>query len=465
MDSYYDCIVMNGFVVLSDQVKKLDIGIRDGRIAALEPSLAGAEAGSIIDAEGQYVLPGMVDIHVHFNEPNLGHWEGFVSGSAALAAGGATCYADMPLNGNPPTVTTEALSLKAGQAEGHSAVDYTFWGGLVPGKLDELASMFEAGVVGFKAFMSNPGGEGEGRFREVDDWTLYEGMKKIAALGGFIALHAESDAITSQLADAALAAGRLDAEAFAASRPIIAELEAVNKALLFAEQTGCKVHFVHISSYDAVELIDRAKRRGLLVTVETCPHYLLLTRKEMAELGAVAKCAPPLRSEEQREGLWRMIGEGKLDVIASDHSPCPTSMKVDASKTFFEAWGGISGAQSSMELVLGEGWIKRGLPLPLLSALLSAGPAQRFGLYPRKGAIAIGSDADLAIIDANAAYELLEEHLFYRHKHSPYVGKELACRVMATLVRGSVVYTADGGLAQPASGKSLLPFEAGSEKV
>lgn len=464
MASYYDCIVMNGFVVLPDQVKKLDIGIRDGRIAALEPSLAGAEAGSRIDAEGQYVLPGMVDIHVHFNEPNLGHWEGFASGSAALAAGGATCYADMPLNGNPPTVTTEALALKAGQAEGHSAVDYTFWGGLVPGKLDELAPMFEAGVVGFKAFMSNPGGEGEGRFREVDDWTLYEGMKKIAALGGFVALHAESDAITSQLADAALAVGRHDAEAFAASRPIIAELEAVNKALLFAEQTGCQVHFVHISSFDAVELIDRAKRRGLPVTVETCPHYLLLTQKDMTALGAVAKCAPPLRSEVQREGLWRMIGEGKMDVIASDHSPCPTSMKEDASKTFFEAWGGISGAQSSMELVLGEGWIKRGLPLPLLSALLSAGPAQRLGLYPRKGAIAIGSDADLAIIDANAAYELREEHLFYRHKHSPYVGKEMACRVVATLVRGTVVYTVDGGLAQPASGKLLLPFEAGSEK-
>lgn len=182
MASYYDCIVMNGFVVLTGEVKKLDIGIRDGRIAALEQSLAGAEAGSRIDAEGQYVLPGMVDIHVHFNEPNLGHWEGFASGSAALAAGGATCYVDMPLNGNPPTVTTEALALKAGQAEGSSAVDYTFWGGLVPGKLEELAPMFEAGIVGFKAFMSNPGGEGEGRFREVDDWTLYEGMKKSPSL-------------------------------------------------------------------------------------------------------------------------------------------------------------------------------------------------------------------------------------------------------------------------------------------
>lgn len=451
----YDCIVTNGFVILPNEVRKLDIGIRNGLIAALSDSLADATADTYLHAEGQYVLPGMIDIHVHFNEPNFEHWEGFATGSAALAAGGCTSYVDMPLNGNPPTTTPESLTLKREKALGQSAVDYTFWGGLVPGNLDHLEALFAAGVVGFKAFMSNPGGEGEGRFRETDDWTLYEGMKRVAALGGFVALHAENDNITSTLGDEAWAAGRTDARAFVASRPIIAELEAVNKALLFAELTGCKVHFVHISSMDAVEMIDRAKQRGLAVTVETCPHYLLLTEDDMAELGPVAKCAPPLRSADQKEGLWRMIREGKLDVIASDHSPCPPDLKFQEKLSFFEAWGGISSAQNSMELMLDEGW-RRDIPIPVISALLSEGPAKRFGLYPRKGIIAIGSDADLAIVDPNRAYTLKPEDLLYKHKHSPYIGKEISCKITSTLVRGELIYSDDKGIVTANWGQQML---------
>lgn len=456
MKESYDLIIKNGTVVLEREVRKLDVGIRNGQIAALSGSLADDIANRYIDAEGQYILPGMIDIHVHFNEPNYGHWEGFATGSASLAAGGCTMYADMPLNGNPPTVTPDALADKAAKAERSSVVDYTFWGGLVPGKLDQLESMRAAGVIGFKAFMSNPGGEGEGRFREVDDWTLFEGMKRVAALGGFVALHAESDSITSRLAQDSIAAGKTDAMAFLASRPIIAELEAVNKALLFAEQTGCQVHFVHISSVEAVEMIDRAKKQGLAVTVETCPHYLLLTEDDVTELGPVAKCAPPLRSEKQKEGMWRMVAEGKLDVIASDHSPCPPELKFDDSLTFFEAWGGISGAQSSLELILHEGWLKRQIPLNELSGILSTGPAQRFGLYPQKGVIAVGSDADLAIVNPNLAYTLEQTHLQYKHKHSPYVGMELNCKVTATLVRGELVYSAEAGIVSGHYGQLML---------
>ncbi|MCK9861397.1 allantoinase [Paenibacillus sp. ATY16] len=456
MNQEYDRIILNGQVVLPGGTYRLDIGIIGGKIAAISESLADSPADEMVDAEGKFVLPGMIDIHVHFNEPNFGHWEGFATGSSALAAGGCTTYADMPLNGNPPTVTPEALALKGELANGKSVVDYTFWGGLVPGKLDQLEKLAEEGVRGFKAFMSNPGGEGEGRFREVDDLTLYEGMKKIAALGGFVALHAESDAITSALAEQAILQGRTDARAFTASRPVIAELEAVNKAILFSEQTGCEVHFVHISSVEAVELIDRAKKRGIPVTVETCPHYLLLTDEDMAEIGPAAKCAPPLRGKEQKEGLWRLLAAGKLDVIASDHSPCPPELKFDESLSFFEAWGGIAGAQSSLELMLDEGFIKRGIPLHKLVELLSAGPAKRFGLYPQKGQIAVGADADLVLVDASRSYTLMEDQLWQRHKVSPYLGRKFACKVTTTLVRGITVYTEEQGVNPVKQGQLLL---------
>ncbi|WP_306766052.1 allantoinase AllB [Paenibacillus sp. IHB B 3415] len=293
MEESYELIIRNGDVVLPGEVRKLDIGVKDGRIAALGEALHGSPATTIIDAAGQYVLPGMIDMHVHFNEPAFGHWEGFRSGSASLAAGGCTCYADMPLNGNPPTVNIEALRLKTEAAAGNSAVDYVLWGGLVPGNLEDLEELAAAGVTGFKAFISNPGGEGEGRFREVDDDTLYQGMVRIAAIGGILALHAESEEMTSALGAAALREGRSSARDFAASRPPEAELEAVARALLYSERTGCRLHFVHISTSAALELIHEAKQRGLDVTSETCPHYLILNEDSMEELGPLAKCAPP----------------------------------------------------------------------------------------------------------------------------------------------------------------------------
>lgn len=456
MSENYDLIVKNGWVVLPNEVRKCDIGIRDGRIAALSESLADCSANSFLDADGQHILPGMIDSHVHFNEPGLGDWEGFATGSAALAAGGCTTYVDMPLNGNPPTVSVEAMKLKLERADGASVVDYALWGGLVPNQLDELVRLAAEGIVGFKAFMSNPGGVGEGRFREVDDWTLFEGMQRIAAVGGFVALHAESESITTRLAEEVMLAGKTDAQAFIASRPVIAELEAVNKALLFAEYTGCPIHFVHISAPETVRLIHRAKERGLDVTVETCPHYLLLTDQDMIELGPIAKCAPPLRSAVQREEMWELLSEGYLDIIGSDHSPSPPNMKFGEGLTFAQAWGGISGAQSSLELMIDEGYLKRGIPLIVLSKLLSRNPAQRFGMYPRKGEITIGADADLAIVDTHQSYKLLSDHLLYRHQQSPYVDRTIDCRVTTTICRGNLVYTLDEGVSDKVQGKSLL---------
>lgn len=438
-----DWIIRGGSVVLQDEVRLMDIGIKSGVIAQLGENL-NSEAESEIDAAGSVVMPGMVDVHVHLNEPGLSDWEGFATGSAALAAGGCTTYIDMPLNGIPPTVTVAAMKQKLEAAKSRSYVDYALWGGLVPGHLDDLERLNDAGVIGFKAFMSSPGDPGEEAFREVDDLTLWEGMKRIASMKRVLALHAESEPLVARLSQAKQAAGAVSAKDYSASRPIMAELEAVARALFYAEQTGCPLHFVHISSAEAVRLIAQAKRRGVDVTLETCPHYVALTEDDLERLGPVAKCAPPLRSGEEQERLWQALRDGHIDMISSDHSPCPGELK--RSGNFFEAWGGISGAQSSLELMIGEGHLKRGIPLPDLARMLSYAPARRFGLHPYKGEIRIGADADLAMVGLRSSYELQADQLHYRHKHSPYVGRTFACKVLATWCRGHLVYEEAGGL-------------------
>ncbi|MDQ0114720.1 allantoinase [Paenibacillus harenae] len=446
-----DLIIKNGTVVLKDEVRVLDIGILEGRIVQLGEQLDENIAETTVDAAGLTVMAGMIDVHVHLNEPGLGEWEGFESGSAALAAGGCTTYVDMPLNGIPPTVTVSAMQQKLDAAQGRSQVDYALWGGLVPGKLHELKPLHEAGVVGFKAFMSSPGDPSEDAFREVDDYTLLEGMKIIASLNKVLALHAESEPIVSKLGLAMRAEGRSSPADYAASRPIIAELEAINRALFYAEQTGCALHFVHISSEAGVKAIVRARERGLDVTVETCPHYLTLTAADLDRKGAVAKCSPPLRDEAEREKLWQEIAAGHVDMISSDHSPCPASMK--EADDFFDAWGGIAGAQSSMELIIGEGHVKRGIPLTLLSRLLSSAPAKRFGLHKGKGEIRVGADADIVLIDLNKPYTLETNHLYHRHKHSPYIGETLHCKIAATYLGGQLVYDEKRGLSARKPGR------------
>jgi len=463
----WDVIVSGGNVVLRDQVCAADIGIKDGKIAAVAPRLEG-KAGKTIEAAGMLVLPGVVDMHVHLDEPGLGEWEGFVSGSAALAAGGCTSYADMPLNGLPPTVNAEALALKleAERKSGGSRVDFALWGGLVPGNREDLSGLAEAGVVGFKAFMSSPGDTGEGCFRNVDDEELYEGMRRIASLGKVLAIHAESEAIVSSLTAAKTEAGALTMRDYLESRPPDAELEAVRTALELAARSGCSLHVVHVSAPEAIRLISEAKRSGLDATAETCPHYLVFTDEDVVRIGAKAKCSPPIRGAREREELWALLAAGEIDIIASDHSPCPPDLKEVEGGDYFRAWGGISCAQSTLELILSEGWLKRGIPLTVLSRAMSAAPAARLGLRG-KGLIEAGYDADLAIVDPRGGYTLTAADLKYRHPHSAYEGYVLGCRVAATLLRGETVYSRPDNAGVPenegekgALGRRLIPVQA-----
>ncbi|WP_339852568.1 amidohydrolase family protein [Paenibacillus sp. FSL W7-1088] len=276
-----DMIIRGARVVLRDSVEELDIGITGEKISAMSSHLEGDEDTEIIEADGLTVMPGAVDIHVHFNEPGLASWEGFKSGSASLAAGGITTYVDMPLNGVPPTIRPEAWELKMKAASGQSYVDYAFWGGLVPANLSELASLAERGAAGFKAFMSEPGGEGEDIFARADDDTLLNGMYEITKLNRVLALHAEDEAMVAELGARSIADGRIGPMDYVQSRPAEAEVRAVSRALQYGEQTGCALHFVHISTREALDLIAAAKQRGLDVTSETCPHYLTLTDEDV----------------------------------------------------------------------------------------------------------------------------------------------------------------------------------------
>ncbi|WP_339177018.1 allantoinase AllB [Paenibacillus sp. FSL R5-0701] len=463
----FDTIIRGARVVLKDRVEQLDIGITGEKITELSTWLTAGEATWIIEAEGLTVMPGVVDIHVHFNEPGLASWEGFRSGSAALAAGGITTYVDMPLNGVPPTTRPEAWEMKKKAAADQSYVDYAFWGGLVPGNRGELAPLAGLGAAGFKAFMSEPGGDGEDLFARADDHTLLDGMHELAKLNRVLALHAEDEGIVAELAARSIAEGKTEPMDYIRSRPVEAEVVAVARALKYGELTGCALHFVHISTREALDLITEAKRRGQDVTSETCPHYLTLTDQDVVRLGAVAKCAPPLRSSCEQEQLWDALTSGLIDGIASDHSPCPPSMK--QSDNFFEIWGGISGAQSTLLIMLEDGHLQRNIDLPLLGRVLSLQPARRLGLES-KGEIAIGKDADLVLIDWEKSTTLNTEDLLYTHKQSPYVGRTFNCQIADVFCRGHRVYNSESGLSPVPLGRHIAaysssPIEAGTEET
>ncbi|HEV2580853.1 MAG TPA: allantoinase [Ktedonobacteraceae bacterium] len=448
--SLYDVLVRNGTAVTTHGTIQADIAIEGGRLVAIAPGL-DRDAREEIDATGLHIFPGGIDAHVHFNEPGRAEWEGIATGTAALAAGGATCFFDMPLNAHPPTLDAASFDLKLQAVQASALVDFGLWGGLVPGNLDRLDELAERGVVGFKAFMSNSGIDD---FQAVDDLTLYEGMERAAKLGRIVAVHAENDTLTGALARRAQDEGRTRTRDYLASRPIVAELEAIERAILFAAETGCALHIVHVSSGRGVTLIAEARAHGVDVTCETCPHYLTLTEEDVVRLGAVAKCAPPIRSQQEQDALWQHIFDGTLPMVVSDHSPAPASMKQDAN--FFRIWGGISGCQSLLQLLLTDGYEQRQLPLSLVASLTSANIAQRFSISTRKGQFAPGADADLALVDLRQHEVLEADKLFYRHHHSPYVGKTLRGRIVRTMVRGQTVYR-DGKIVSEPIGQLLKP--------
>lgn len=449
----FDLLIRGGQIVEPQGVRVADLGIEGGRVVEVAPELSGP-ARQELDARGLHVFPGVVDLHVHFNEPGRSDWEGISTGSRALAAGGGTTFADMPLNSHPPVLDRATFEAKRQAAERESYTDFALWGGLTPGHLDCLPELAEAGAVGFKAFMSH---SGIAEFTAADDVTVWEGLALARKLGRIVALHAESDAITGILSARIRAGGGTGVADYLKSRPAIAEAEAVSRALLLAGETGGRLHLVHLSTGRAVTLAAEARARGVDVSVETCPHHLCFTGEDMERLGAVLKCAPPLRTETEQAALWAAMQAGLIDTVGSDHSPSTLDLKDRAD--FFDVWGGVAGVQSTLSALLTEGRA-HGLTLPHIARLTARAPAERFGLTG-KGRLDVGADADLALVDLDAAWVHSEADLHTRWKFSPYLGRSFRGRVRRTLLRGQTVYV-DGPhsgdtFPNPPQGRFLAP--------
>jgi len=444
-----DLLVRGGAVITSDTVSIADVAVSDGKIVEVTPEIPGT-AREVIDARGLHVLPGVVDVHVHFNEPGRANWEGWATGSAACAAGGTTTVAEMPLNSHPPTLDGPSFDAKENAAGTSSRVDFALWGGLTPINLELMEELAERGVIGFKAFMSSSGIDD---FPAADDATLFDGMQRAASLGLPVAVHAENDALTSALAARAIAAGQIGARDYLASRPVIAEVEAIARAILFAEETGCAVHVVHVSTGRGVAQIAAARARGVDVTAETCPHYLVFDEDDLERLGATAKCAPPLRSRCEVDQLWQALAQRDIQILASDHSPGPPALKTG--DDFFRIWGGISGCQSLLTSLLSAGHIAREIPLTELATMTAAIPASRLRMTA-KGSIAAGYDADLVLVNLRESFTLRADDLRYRHKQSPFTGMTFSSRPKRTILRGRTV-AIDGTAVGNPRGRLVTP--------
>ncbi len=435
-----ELVIRGGSLVSAAGVTQTDLAVEGGVIVGLGTVGSGR---SEVNADGLHVFPGLVDAHVHFNEPGRTQWEGFASGSAALAAGGGTLFFEMPLNAHPPLLTPAEFATKRAAAERSSLTDFALWGGLTPDNLDELEALAACGVVGFKAFMAD---SGIPEFRAVDDVTLLTGMQQAAALGLPVAVHAESESLTKGLSAKLRAAGGRSAQDYLASRPVVAELEAIVRALLFAEETGADLHIVHVSTARGVELVREAAARGVRATCETCPHYLYFSEADLLAKGAPLKCAPPLRADTERLALLNVLGD--LDLIASDHSPAPPDLKTDPD--FFEVWGGISGVQATLGVLL-----SLGVSPERIARLTAKGPAERFGLKT-KGKLEPGYDADFSLVDLRGTMTLDDTTLLTRYRDGAYFGETLKGRVRATYLRGQAVF-ADGKVVAAPSGKLVTP--------
>ncbi len=439
-------LIRNGSVITPGGLVSADIRIEDGVITELGPGLS---AENVIDATGLYVLPATIDVHLHFNEPGRTEWEGAATGSRALAAGGGAVFFDMPLNSTPCTVNAAGFDRKREALEASSVADFGLWGGLVPGNRDHMEELAERGVVGFKAFLCD---SGLPEFPRADDLTLWEGLVTAARLKLPVAVHAESHELTQELGRRAAMPGEPAITAFLRSRPVLAELEAIQRATLMAGEAGARLHIVHVSSGRGVALAAEARARGVDVSIETCPHYLFFTAEDLERLGAVAKCAPPLRDHQDQNALWAALAAGTIDMVASDHSPSPPSMKTS---DFAKAWGGIAGVQSTLAVLLDRGHFKRGIPLERIASLLATMPARRFRI-PGKGSLTPGNDADLTLVDPAVSFTLQRQDLAYRHAISPYIGATFQGQIRLTMRRGETIFI-DGKFPPASPGKLIQP--------
>jgi allantoinase len=431
-----DLIIRGRRVVTPEGERAAAIHARGGVISAIT-AFEDIPSGAVIhDAGDSVVMPGIVDTHVHINEPGRTEWEGFSRATRAAAAGGITTLIEMPLNSIPPTTTAAGFREKLAAAAGKLWVDVGFWGGVVPGNAVELRPLWETGVFGFKCFLVPSGVE---EFAHVTESDLRTALPDLTTLKAPLLVHAE---LPEPIAEAAKKISKADPRRYStwlASRPRGTENEAVELLIKLAKEFGARIHIVHLCSSDAIPALQKAKSEGQRVTVETCPHYLTFDAEDIADGRTEFKCAPPIREKENREKLWTALDDGTIDFIATDHSPCPPAMKLLDTGDFIRAWGGIA----ALELSLPAVWTQassRGYAVPRLAEWLCSGPARLAGLEKRKGTIAVGYDADFVIWNPDAKFSVDPAKLHQRHKITPYAGRELLGSVETTFLRGRKIF-------------------------
>lgn len=449
-----DLLVSGGTAVLPQGPARADVGVADGRIAAVG-DLSAFPARQTIDVSGLLVLPALVDGHVHFNDPGLTEREDFYTGSCAAAAGGVGSVVEMPLSGNPTVTSVETLEAKKTQAAAKSVVDYGLWGGLVNDNVSQMEAMSQNGALCFKAFTCFAGND----FPYANHDVLWRGLVEAGRIGALVGVHCEDEELTSVREKRARAEGRLTVRSFLEAHAPETEELAVAGLLVMARRAGARVHVCHATLAEVVDMVTEA-RKYQPATVETCPHYLVFNESDLERLGGELKCTPAIRTAADVERLWDRVLSGKVDMICSDHSPSTIPQKNPLSGCFWDAWGGTEGVQTTLSVLYGEGVVKRGMSLTQLTELLCSGPAKVFGLFPQKGQLALGSDGDLTLFDPNARWTVTPEALFYKNRHSPYMGMELCGKVKTTIVRGTVVYDGNKVLA-PAGFGRLLSRQSG----
>jgi len=449
-----DLVIRGGEAILPTGRAAADIAVTDGVVTAIGTHVE--DGGATIDARGLVIFPGLVDAHVHFNEPGRADWEGWDAGTRGAAAGGVTTVLEMPLNAHPPTITAQAFDAKRRVASEKARVDFGLWGGLVNDNLAELEGLAERGVVAFKAFMSESGVDD---FRRVPDGVLAAGLKAAARLGVVVGVHAESHEMVERLGSEMRGRRETGRLSWCRARPPAAEVEAIKRLVSCVRGAGpgARAHVVHVSTAEGLAEVQGAREWGLSVTAETCPHYLDFDEQDFERLGPALKCAPPIRDAASRERLWTALLAGEVDLVASDHSPCPAADKKKGEQDIWQAWGGIAGIQATLPVLLTGGVHARGLSLERVADLTATAPARLFGLYPRKGAIAIGADADFALVDAQRTWTFSPEQLQTRSGISPYLGRAFRGTNVRTIVRGRTVF-ADGEIVGEAGwGKLVKP--------
>jgi allantoinase len=433
-----DLVLEAARAVVDGTESACDVVVTVGRVVGVEDpgSVRAPGAARVRYGDDVVLLPGLVDTHVHVNDPGRTDWEGFEHATRAAAAGGVTTIVDMPLNSIPATVDVDALAVKRAAAAGRTYVDVAFWGGAVPGNHEDLQPLWQAGVLGFKCFLVD---SGVPEVQPLDEAGLLTAMEAVASFGGLLLVHAEDpDAVgPATVAPASVdpgpGAGTRYAD-FLASRPDSSEAAAVEVVVDAARRTGCRTHLVHLSGAGSVALVAAAHDSGVPVTAETCPHYLFFSAQEIPDGATDFKCCPPIRQASDRDALWSALAAGTLRCVVSDHSPSPLDLKARDTGRFSDAWGGISSLQVSLPAVWTEAR-RRGHDLVDVSRWMSSGPADRAGLWS-KGRIAPGQDADFCVLAPDESFVVDPERLQHRHPVTPYAGRELAGVVRETWLAG-----------------------------